>query len=277
MHQFMCVNFYRRNTFFHKTSIAGEIMILVVNIGNTNIRFGTFKDEICIKSWTLHTTVNYTELEIKNFITTMYENNKVDVQAIQKIIVGSVVPTLTPIIFEVLRIKHNIKPIIVNRNTPSGVQHSANQMGTDIYANAVAAHHLYKGNKIVVDFGTALTMLAVTESGLILGAVIAPGIITSLSTLIQKTAQLGEIEFKAPSTVLGKDTETCMQSGMVYGYLSMIEGMIARINMEINQECFVISTGGLGHIYAPLTDKIHVDDKMHTLKGLYILGSDVNS
>ena len=149
-------------------------------------------------------------------------------------------------------------------------------MGTDIYANLVAAHNLYPRNKkIILDFGTALTASCLTEKGETVGVIIAPGIITSLNSLIKGTAQLPEIELVKPKSVLGLDTITCMQSGMVYGFLGMVEGFIDRINDEVNDNCFVIATGGVSHVYKPLTDKINIADKLHTLKGLYYLGKDL--
>lgn len=129
--------------------------------------------------------------------------------------------------------------------------------------------------KIVLDFGTALTASCVAENGECLGVIIAPGIITSLNSLISQTAQLPEIELVKPKSVLGLDTVTCMQSGMVYGFLGMVEGFIDRINDEVNDDCFVIATGGVSHVYKPLTEKIHITDRLHTLKGLYFLGKNL--
>ena len=166
--------------------------------------------------------------------------------------------------------------IIVDRSTKSAVEPKSKQMGTDIYANLVAAHNLYQGKKkIILDFGTALTASCLSETGETLGVIIAPGIITSLNSLISQTAQLPEIELVKPKSVLGLDTVSCMQSGMVYGYLGMVEGFIDRINDEVGEDCFVIATGGVSHVYKPLTDKIHIADRLHTLKGLYFLGKDL--
>ena len=189
---------------------------------------------------------------------------------------GSVVPQLTKIMSSAIRKIHGINPVIVDRNTPSGVQAKSKQMGTDIYANLVAAHNMYPDRKkIVLDFGTALTASCVAEDGETLGVIIAPGIITALNSLISQTAQLPEIELVKPKTVLGLDTVTCMQSGMVYGFLGMVEGFVDRINDEVQDNCFVVATGGVSHVYKPLTDKIHVMDRLHTLKGLYFLGKDL--
>ena len=250
--------------------------IIVINIGNTNIRFGLFRQDICEISWTINTKPYKTSDELFVQFLTLYQYYQINVEEIEKVIVGSVVPQLTYDISRAIEKIHNKKPILVDRNTPSAVVPKSKQMGTDIYANLVAAHFLYPNRKkIIIDFGTALTVSCITEKADTLGAIIAPGIITSLNSLVSQTAQLPEIELKKPKSILGLDTVTCMQSGMVYGYLGMVEGFIARINDEVGEECFVVATGGVSHVYKPLTDKIHVADRLHTLKGLYFLGKDL--
>ncbi|AQX04424.1 type III pantothenate kinase [Elizabethkingia meningoseptica] len=249
---------------------------IVINIGNTNIRFGLFDGDNCDISWVINTKPYRTSDELFIQILTLYQYYKIEIENIEKIIIGSVVPQLTYDISRAVNKIHDKRPILVDRNTPSGVQAKSKQMGTDIYANLVAAHNLYPGKKkIILDFGTALTASCVAESGETLGVIIAPGIITSLNSLINQTAQLPEIELKKPKSVLGLDTVTCMQSGMVYGFLGMVEGFVDRINQEVNDDCFVIATGGVSHVYKPLTEKIHVADRLHTLKGLYYLGKDL--
>jgi type III pantothenate kinase len=206
----------------------------------------------------------------------IYQTHKIETDKIDKIIIGSVVPQLTQNISRAIEKIHGKKPIIVNRDTPSKVQPKSKQIGTDIYANLVAAHYSYpEKKKIIIDFGTALTLSCVDEIGETLGVIIAPGIITSLNSLVEQTAQLPEIELNKPEKILGSDTVSCMQSGMVYGFLGMVEGFIDRINKEVGDDCFVIATGGVSHVYMPLTEKINVADKIHTLKGLYILGKDL--
>lgn len=247
-------------------------MLLAVNIGNTNIRFAVFKSETDIITWTINTKPYRTEYEFYAKFSNMYKPFGIDKKEITGIVIGSVVPPLTISVKIALQKIHKLKAMIVDRNTPSEVIRSSNQMGTDLYANAVAAHYKgIPGKKIVIDFGTALTFLGLDETGKVTGVVIAPGIITALNSLVGNTAQLPTIELKAPENVLGRDTESCMQSGVVYGFLSMVEGMIDRINKEVGEECLVISTGGVGGIYKPLTDKIDIDDRLHTIKGLRIL------
>ena len=247
-------------------------MLLAVNIGNSNIRFAVFKNDSEVITWTINSKPARTEYEFFAKFSNMYEPFGINKEEITDIVIGSVVPPLTMNVKIALRKIHGFKPMIVDRDTPGGIIQYSKQIGTDLYANAVAAHHLgYEGKKIVIDFGTALTFLAIDEVGEVTGVIIAPGINTALNSLVGETAQLPEIELKAPKTVLGRDTVTCMQSGMVFGYLSMVEGMIDRINKELGAECTVISTGGLGGIYKPLTQSIHFDDRLHTIKGLKIL------
>jgi len=249
---------------------------IVINVGNSNIRFGLFDNDNCDISWVINTKPYRTADELYVQILMLYQTYKVDPEKIEKVIMGSVVPQLTKIMSSAIRKIHGKDPVIVDRTTFSGVQAKSKQMGTDIYANLVAAHNLYPNRKkIVLDFGTALTASCVAENGETLGVIIAPGIITSLNSLISQTAQLPEIELVRPKSVLGLDTVTCMQSGMVYGFLGMVEGFIDRINDEVNDDCFVIATGGVSHVYKPLTDKIHIADRLHTLKGLYFLGKDL--
>lgn len=249
---------------------------IVVNIGNTNIRFGLFLDQECKISWVINTKPYRTSDEFYVQLLNLYQNYDINLAKVEKVIVGSVVPQLSYPILRTLKKIHKLSPIFVDRNTRCAVTANSNQMGTDIYANVVAAHYLYpQRKKLILDFGTALTAECVDEQGSVLGVVIAPGIMTSLKSLTDLTAQLPEIELKVPKSVLGLDTVSCMQSGMIYGFLGMVEGLIDRINNEVKDDCYVIGTGGLSHVYQPLTAKIHIADKLHTLKGLHLLGSVV--
>ncbi|MFA9289670.1 MAG: type III pantothenate kinase [Solirubrobacteraceae bacterium] len=243
-------------------------MLLAVNIGNSNIRFGIYEKNICSSSWTINTKPY--KLVDEYFITfkNIYNQYNIGIEKVTKIVIGSVVPSQTMPVKEALERLHNCVAFIVDRNTPSEITHESKQMGSDLYANAVAAHIGYKGKKLIIDFGTALTFVGIDEEGKLMGVVIAPGVNTSLNALIGDTAQLSDIALEKPNVILGKDTQTCMQSGMIYGFLSLIEGMIDRIKKEYGSDITVIATGGLGHIYFPLTTKIDVFNRLHTLDGL---------
>jgi|SRR5690606_9354645 len=246
-------------------------MLLAVNIGNSNTRFGVFKSKDEIISWTINSKPYRTEDECFAKFSGMYEPFGLKKEAISGIVIGSVVPALTEAVANSLYKIHKIKPVIVNRESKSKIQHTSKQMGTDLFANAVAANEFYEGKKIIVDFGTALTFTGIDESGKTMGVAIAPGIKTALKSLVGETAQLPEIEIKAPESILGFDTVSCMQSGMLYGFLAMVEGMIDRINAEAGEECLVIATGGMSFTYAPYSKKINVQDALHTIKGLAVL------
>lgn len=246
-------------------------MLLAVNIGNSNIRFGVKKGENIIESWTIGNKPYKTREILAILFRQMYTLHRYDISDFRGIVIGSVVPHQTEIVSSILEEIHKISPIIVDRNTKSNVTQHSPQIGTDLYANAVAAHNLYQGDKIIVDFGTALTLTGVGKDGEVKGVIIGAGVITSLNSLIGNTAQLTDIELIPPKNVLGKDTISCMQSGMIYGYVAMVEGLIDKINKEMKSKCKVISTGGLGHIYKPLSPSIHIDDKLHTIKGLCYL------
>lgn len=249
---------------------------IVINIGNTNVRFGYFNGNECAVSWVINTKPYRTSDEMLAQFMLMYQSHQIAPSDADKVIIGSVVPQITYDVSRAVKKLHNLEPILVDRNTKSSVKARSKQMGTDIYANLVAAHHLYpEGKKIILDFGTALTASCIEESGETLGVIIAPGIITSLNSLIGQTAQLPEIELEKPKSVLGNDTVSCMQSGMVYGFLGMVEGFIDRINDEVKDHCFVVATGGVSHVYKPLTDKIDIADRLHTLKGLHFLGKNL--
>lgn len=256
-------------------------MELIVNIGNTNLRFGLFYYNQCIVTWIIKNkpikSKNEYFIEFKN----MFENYLVDKNKIKKVIVGSVVPSVTIDICKVLRRVLNLNIILVDKNTFSKVSHKSNQIGTDLYANAVAAHYNYKiSNKIVVDFGTSLSFIAIDYNGKIKGVIIAPGIQTSLNALIENTSQLKNIQLKKPKKVLGINTEHCIQSGIIYGFLSMLEGLIKRINNELkiltkNKKSIVIATGGGVKEFCIYSKSINFIDQLHTLKGLKILGTSL--
>ncbi|WP_341651407.1 type III pantothenate kinase [Blattabacterium cuenoti] len=253
-------------------------MLLIINIGNSSLRFGIFDNNYNLKcncSWIINSTPHRSLDEYIFIFKNIYHQYGIFSKFIQNIVIGSVVPSLTNIVKQSLYEIHKIKPIIVDRNSSSPIKHYSHQLGTDLYANAIAAYTLYKNKNttyLVVDFGTALSFTCIDKYGHLQGVIIAPGVNSSLNALIGNTAQLSRnIKLKKPPSILGQYTETCIQSGIIYGYLSMVEGLINRVNQELKTNCFVIATGGFSHIYTPLTKQIHITDKLHTMKGLKIL------
>ena len=251
-------------------------MILALNIGNSNVRLGVWSNGIWIDSFTIATKPTRSAYEYNDIIFSLLESNKIEHQNFKHIFVASVVPQLTQTIQKSLFHRFFIKPVIVDTNSKTPITMNGKkprkELGSDLLANMVAAFQRYKKPSIIIDFGTALTFSVIDEQGEIQGVVISPGIKTALRSLIKNTAQLPEIEIKAPKSVLGNNTVECIQSGLVFGYQSMVEGMIKKIKKERKSDYFVIATGGLCYILRGITDKIHVFDKLHTLEGIRIIG-----
>ena len=251
-------------------------MIIAVNIGNSNIRLGVWSNGNWINSFTIATKPIRSAYEYNEIIFSLLDSSKVESQCFQHIFMASVVPQLTRTIQKSLFHRFSIKPVIVGTDSKTSMtmngQKPRKELGSDLLANMVAAFETYGKASIIIDFGTALTFSTVDEQGDIKGVVISPGMKASLRSLIENTAQLPEIEIKTPRFVLGNNTVECIQSGVVFGYQSMVEGMIQKINEERKMDHFVIATGGLCHILKGLTDKIHVYNKLHTLEGVRLIG-----
>ena len=248
-------------------------MILVVNIGNSSLQFGVFENKNlkCQNSWIINSKTYRSSDEYSILIKNLYCHYGIAWRKIKTIIIGSIIPSLTDFISNSLTSIHHFIPSIVDRYSKSPVKHCSHQLGTDLYANAVAAYELYKKTSLIIDFGTALSLTCVDSNAHLKGIIIAPGVNSALNSLIQNTTNLSVVKLKKPDHVLGLYTDTCIQSGMIYGYISMVEGLIKRVNSELREKCYIIATGGMSHLYGTLIKKIHQVDKLHTLKGLALL------
>ena len=249
-------------------------MLLAVNIGNSNIRFGVWKGK-WITGWTLNTLPYRSAYEYAILVGNMLTHNGLKGEDLKAVAIASVVPQLTATLQTGLRHLLNTQPLLVSSTSKTSLTSMGRgvreEMGSDLLANAEAAYQLYEGDAIVVDFGTALTYTVVDKTGDIKGVAIAPGVKTALQSLVERTAQLPSVEIAAPAAIIGMHTKACIQSGVVYGFLSMVEGMIERINAERGQRHTVISTGGLSHIFRDLSDQFDYTDKLHTLEGIRLL------
>jgi type III pantothenate kinase len=204
----------------------------------------------------------------------LYKNSKVSPKAIKAIIISCVVPPMLHILEPLCKKYFNIKPMIVGPGIKTGMPiyyDNPREVGADRIVNAVAAFERYKGDIIVVDFGTATTFDYVSAKGEYMGGCICPGIMISSEALFQKAAKLPRIEIIRPKTVIGKDTVSSMQAGILYGYAGLVDGLVERIKEEVKSDPKVIATGGLAKIIASETKSIHVVDDMLTLEGLRII------
>lgn len=203
-----------------------------------------------------------------------FHDRTVNVSDIDAIIISSVVPPLMPTLERVCLRYFNVKPIIVGPGTKTGMAikyDNPREVGADRIVNAVAAYDKYGGPIIVIDFGTATTYCAILANGDYIGGAIAPGIQISAEALFQRAAKLPRIEVRNPGHVICRNTETSMQSGVLFGYVGQVEGIVARMKAELKADAKVIATGGLAQLINAETDVIDHIEPMLTLEGLRLL------
>ena len=250
-------------------------MLLVVDVGNTNIVLGVYDDKKLIGHWRISTDRVRTTDEYGVLIMNLFFHDRtVNVSDIDAIIISSVVPPLMPTLERVCLRYFNVKPIIVGPGTKTGMAikyDNPREVGADRIVNAVAAYDKYGGPIIVIDFGTATTYCAILANGDYIGGASAPGIQISAEALFQRAAKLPRIEVRNPGHVICRNTETSMQSGVLFGYVGQVEGIVARMKAELKADAKVIATGGLAQLINAETDVIDHIEPMLTLEGLRLL------
>lgn len=250
-------------------------MILTIDVGNTNITCGVFNGDDIVASFRITTKMPRTSDEYGMILGNLLEKNNLHIEDIQDAIICSVVPNIMHSLQGALIKYFHITPIIVEAGIKTGIRivtPNPQQIGADRIVDAVAAYELYGGPVLVIDFGTATTYDLVDASGAFLGGITAPGIRTSAKALWEGAAKLPEIEIKKPENILGKDTITSMQSGLVYGQIGQTEYIIRKTKEEVGLENIkVVATGGLGRIIANETDTIDYYDPNLTLKGIRLV------
>jgi type III pantothenate kinase len=249
-------------------------MLLVIDVGNTNTVLGLYDGDELIIDWRIRTVVDHTVDEYGMLIYNLYKNSKLSPRAIKAIIISCVVPPMLHILEPLCKKYFNIKPMIVGPGIKTGMPifyDNPREVGADRIVNAIAAFEKYGGDIIIIDFGTATTFDYVSLKGEYMGGCICPGIMISTDALFHKAARLPRVEIIRPKTVIGKDTVSSMQAGILYGYAGLVDGLVERIRTEVKSESKVIATGGLAKIIASETKSIqHIDD-MLTLEGLQII------
>ncbi|ABO50316.1 pantothenate kinase [Desulforamulus reducens MI-1] len=249
-------------------------MILAVDIGNTNIVFGVLDDKSLYANWRLATDRNRTADEYGVLLTELFCLSNINMKEVKGIIISSVVPPLNPILEFMSEKYFNISPIQVGPGIRSGLHikmDNPREVGADRIVNAVAAYSLYGGPLIIVDFGTATTFCCVTAKGEYLGGAIAPGIGISTEALYTKASKLPRVELSKPSSIIGKNTITAMQAGIIYGFAGQVEFIVRRMKKEMSTETQVIATGGLAEVMSQETSVIDKVNPILTLQGLKII------
>jgi type III pantothenate kinase len=261
-------------------------MLLCVDIGNTNITMGLYRrDEVrrgdephreadLLTHWRINTDHHRMPDEYGMVLISLLAHSGFSPSDIDGVIIASVVPPLTNTFEEMARDYLNSEPLIVGNGIKTGVAiryDNPRDVGADRVVDALAAYRLYGGPTCVVDFGTATTFDAISAKGEYLGGAIAPGVRVAADALFQTTAKLPRIDLQRPSRVIGANTVDSMRSGILYGYVGLVEGLVARYRAELGPEMHVIGTGGLASLIAKETSVFEVVDPWLTLKGLRMI------
>ena len=250
-------------------------MYLVVDIGNTDTVFGIWKNEEWIRIFRTRSLPDEPTYYFENTLRLHFMEAGIAISDIKIVVLSSVVPQLTDTLCIMLTQVFSKKPVVVSPSAyPELVVdiEKEDEIGSDLFANAVAAFTKYQRNVVVVDFGTALTFTTVSAEGKVLGVAIAPGLKTAVKALFANTAQLPEVPLVLPESALGKNTVQAIQSGILLGYEGLVRGMITRIRRELDGDCIAVATGGLSSIISSLDGEFVEINRNLTLEGLRIIG-----
>lgn len=249
-------------------------MFLAVDIGNTNITLGLYREDVLGPRWRFATGHEKTADEYGTLMTGLFRHAGIDVAEVKAAALASVVPPLTGTFVEVCRTYLGIEPMVVDETVYTGIRvqtENPAQVGADRIVDAAAAFKLYGGPACIVDFGTATTFDAVSREGDYIGGAIAPGIGIAAAALFERAAKLPKVEIQKPPSAIGRNTAHSLQSGLLFGYVGLVEGMISRFRSELGPETKVIATGGLAEVIAQQTKSISVLAPWLTLDGLRII------
>ena len=249
-------------------------MLLAIDIGNTNIILGVFEEDNLKTTLRLSSGVHRMPDEYAAGIIYLLERQGIAASKITDAVLCSVVPPLVTTFEEICKHYFKTSPLVVEAGVKTGVRicmDNPKEVGSDRIVNAVAAHKLYKGPVIVIDLGTATTFDAVSEAGDYLGGAIAPGIAIATEALFTRTAALPRVELTFPKKAIGTSTIAAMQSGIVFGYIGMIEGIVNRIRQELGGKAKVVATGGYSRVITKDTSVIDIVNPDLTLIGLNLI------
>lgn len=249
-------------------------MLLAIDVGNTNTVLGVYDGAALKAHWRIETTPRRTYDEYGILIFQLFAHAGLDPKRVRSVAVSSVVPTLHFNLEKMSERYFQLQPMFVGPGVKTGMPilyDNPREVGADRIVNAVAAFERHKGALIVVDFGTATTFDAVTVKGEYLGGAICPGITIAMEALFKNASKLPRVEFARPPAVIGKNTVHSMQSGLVFGYVSLVDGICARMTQDLGGTARVFATGGLAPLIASESKAIHVVDEFLTLDGLRLI------
>lgn len=249
-------------------------MLLVFDIGNSNIVLGTYEGKKLLRHWRISTDRQKTGDEYGMLINNLFRFQGIRMSDVTAIIISSVVPPLVVPLAKMCERYFRLRPLIVGPGIKTGIKlkyENPREIGADRIVNSVGAYEQFGGPLIVVDIGTATTFDIVAENGDYLGGVIAPGIGISSEALFQRAAQLPRVALVTPRTIICRNTVTAMQAGVIFGFVGQIDEIVRRIKAEMKQEMRVIATGGLAKMISRESKTIDKVDNFLTLTGLRVL------
>ena len=253
-------------------------MLFVIDIGNTNIVMGIYKGSELLKNWRIRTERNTTEDEFNVLVTSLFAASGLDMERVSRTVISCVVPPMVTILDTFCRNYLGHRPLWVDAHSAARMPiliHNPDEVGADRIVNAVAAYEKYRSSLIVIDFGTATTFDAISKRGEYLGGAISPGIVISAEALFRKASKLPRVElFSRPERVVGKDTAASIQSGILFGYAGLVDGMVTRMHREMGTQPKVIATGGLAPLMQGIATSIEAVEPNLTLEGLRILSTN---
>ena len=252
-------------------------MLLAIDIGNTDITLGVFEGEELRATWHMATGIHRMADEYAATLLNLLRHQNLATSDIKEAVLCSVVPPLIATFEELFRKYFQIAPLVVGAGVKTGVRirmDNPREVGADRIVNAAAAHHLYGGPVIITDLGTATTFDVVSREGDYLGGVIAPGIKTAAEALFTRAAMLPRVELVRPKQTIGTNTISAIQSGLIFGYVGLIEGIVARLQKELGGKALVVVTGGYAELVAQETtviDKVNPDLTLIGLRLIYLM------
>jgi type III pantothenate kinase len=249
-------------------------LLLVIDVGNSNIVLGVYDGESLLKSWRISTDKSKTTDEYGIMLHDLFRISAIPFTSVTGIIISSVVPTLTGVLEKLSLHYFGFKPHVVGPGIKTGMPiHYDNprEVGADRIVNAVAGFEKYRSALIIVDFGTATTFDYVNKKGEYCGGAIAPGLMISMEALFQKASKLPRVEIAKPPLLVAKNTVNSMQAGIYYGYVGLVDEIVTRMRAECREKAMVIATGGLAGLIAPESRTIEKIEEYLTLDGLRIL------
>lgn len=266
---------FRSEDFTDMFNREDQEMILVVDVGNTNITYGVFDGEELKSSFRMMSKTDHTSDEYGIQMLEMMGHNGIDKNDIEGVMIASVVPQVMHALVNAIVKYIGKRPYIVGPGIKTGIKITTDnprEIGPDLIVDAVAAYEIYGGPVLVVDYGTATTYVPVNENGEFFAGVVSPGIRISAKALWEGTAKLPEIEIKKPDSILARETISSMQAGLIYGQIGQSKYIISEMKRESGlTDMKVVATGGLGRLISELTEEIDIYDPILTLRGLQIL------